>query len=233
MSALASLLAEHEKRTEPGCLQCACGYQWRWDGAANPSDEHRAHVAAAIAARLAEREDDAGITPGGNPICSVCGKWNLLGHYCAPSERGGEVGALAEVERRIEAQRIQPPVASSGSWVNATLDLCLRIVAEVGAEYDEDYGPGCDCTELCSMGPTCPGGMLAGLEGSGCWRTDSAQQPPDPLAEGARAVVAARDTQRQSGRWRDQSALYAEIEARRALLLAREQQADGGEVGGS
>jgi hypothetical protein len=32
---------------------------------------------------------------------------------------------------------------------------------------------GCDCTELCSMGPTCPGGMLAELEGSGCWRTEA------------------------------------------------------------
>jgi hypothetical protein len=30
---------------------------------------------------------------------------------------------------------------------------------------------GCDCTELCGMGPTCPGGMLADLLGSGCWRT--------------------------------------------------------------
>jgi hypothetical protein len=35
---------------------------------------------------------------------------------------------------------------------------------------------GCHCTELCSMGPTCPGGMKAGLPGSGCWRT---QQPHD------------------------------------------------------
>lgn len=31
---------------------------------------------------------------------------------------------------------------------------------------------GCDCTELCSMGPTCPGGMLAHVPGSGCWRQD-------------------------------------------------------------
>ena len=31
-------------------------------------------------------------------------------------------------------------------------------------------GAGCDCAELCSMGPTCPGGMLARLPGSGCWR---------------------------------------------------------------
>ena len=33
------------------------------------------------------------------------------------------------------------------------------------------YEPGCDCDELCSMGPTCPGGILARLPGSGCWRT--------------------------------------------------------------
>lgn len=33
---------------------------------------------------------------------------------------------------------------------------------------------GCDCIELCSMGPTCPGGLLAGLPGSGCWRSESA-----------------------------------------------------------
>jgi hypothetical protein len=35
----------------------------------------------------------------------------------------------------------------------------------------EPIEEGCDCTELCEMGPTCPGGMLAGLPGSGCSRT--------------------------------------------------------------
>lgn len=46
---------------------------------------------------------------------------------------------------------------------------------------------GCDCTELCSMGPTCPGGALAGLPGSGCWRTkvepvrvSASSLPPPP-----------------------------------------------------
>jgi len=34
---------------------------------------------------------------------------------------------------------------------------------------------GCDCTELCAMGPTCPGGMLAGLPDAGCWRTADAE----------------------------------------------------------
>jgi hypothetical protein len=35
---------------------------------------------------------------------------------------------------------------------------------------------GCDCAELCSMGPTCPGGMLAGLPGAGCRRTEGGEQ---------------------------------------------------------
>lgn len=35
---------------------------------------------------------------------------------------------------------------------------------------------GCDCTELCSMGPTCPGGVLAGLSGSGCGRAQAADR---------------------------------------------------------
>lgn len=34
-----------------------------------------------------------------------------------------------------------------------------------------DAHDGCDCTELCAMGPTCPGGMLAELPASGCHRT--------------------------------------------------------------
>lgn len=43
-------------------------------------------------------------------------------------------------------------------------------------EQDE----GCDCTELCEMGPTCPGGSLAGLAGSGCWRQDPDGGISDP-----------------------------------------------------
>lgn len=29
---------------------------------------------------------------------------------------------------------------------------------------------GCDCTDLCNMGPTCPGAIAAGLNGAGCRR---------------------------------------------------------------
>ena len=41
------------------------------------------------------------------------------------------------------------------------------------AVADDIDQTGCDCTELCSMGPTCPGGMLARLPGAGCWRVVS------------------------------------------------------------
>lgn len=47
---------------------------------------------------------------------------------------------------------------------------CLVCGYEGTGEPPDDL-TGCDCDELCSMGPTCPGGMLAGLEGAGCWRT--------------------------------------------------------------
>lgn len=45
----------------------------------------------------------------------------------------------------------------------------------------EDFGPGCDCKTLCAMGPTCPGGMLAGLDGSGCWRSPEPDQNDIPI----------------------------------------------------
>lgn len=40
-----------------------------------------------------------------------------------------------------------------------------------------DVYEGCDCTELCDMGPTCPGGMLAQLPGSGCARMPAPSTP--------------------------------------------------------
>lgn len=55
--------------------------------------------------------------------------------------------------------------AAEGDSVAAWLDL--RAASGEALE-------GCDCTELCSMGPTCPGGMLADLPDSGCWRSDAA-----------------------------------------------------------
>lgn len=45
---------------------------------------------------------------------------------------------------------------------------------------------GCDCAELCAMGPTCPGGMLAGLPDAGCWRTLDHLDPARPSDPGCR-----------------------------------------------
>lgn len=64
-----------------------------------------------------------------------------------------------------------------GSGVEADIDCPI---------HGEEPQGGCDCTELCGMGPTCPGGSLAGLPGSGCWRT----KPTDAsIAAGLRATV--------------------------------------------
>lgn len=54
----------------------------------------------------------------------------------------------------------------------------VTATALVNRWLDAERNEGCDCTELCSMGPTCPGGGLAGLPGSGCWRTN-----PDDRSE--------------------------------------------------
>lgn len=145
---------------------------------------HRAHVAAAIAARLAEREAAL--------LCSQCGeqlacmvKVGTADGWCATcldeaSERGGEVGALAEVERRD---------CGHPAWMTTRNNCCA----------------------------------VCGVE------RPPAQQPPDPLAEGVEALAA---------EWDDYSLEPGSIEDRmrddlRALLSAREQQADGGEPGSS
>lgn len=61
-----------------------------------------------------------------------------------------------------------------------------------GAEV-EDW-TGCDCTELCSMGPTCPGGMLAGLPDSGCWRTPATPKIGGEVGTGADEGATGQDT---------------------------------------
>lgn len=65
-----------------------------------------------------------------------------------------------------------PRVAATelfGSTVVASPALCTPCLFGCTELEEPD---GCECTTLCSMGPTCPGGMLAGVEGSGCWRTE-------------------------------------------------------------
>lgn len=53
------------------------------------------------------------------------------------AERGGEVGALAEVERRIEAERVAARADSAMATV-AALGIALRIVREVAAQQPPD-----------------------------------------------------------------------------------------------
>lgn len=92
---------------------------------------------------------------------------------------------VADLRRQVDAVRsVHLPCAKHPTCADSD-DFChecghaypcltiraLDAPAQPTDEADEDYGPGCDCTELCSMGPTCPGGTLAGLSGSGCWRT--------------------------------------------------------------
>ena len=72
-------------------------------------------------------------------------------------------------------------------------------------EHDDEQeeAEGCDCAELCEMGPTCPGGMLARLPGSGCWRTASSPRVTDEqLAEWeALADAATTGPWESSGPW--------------------------------
>ena len=58
-------------------------------------------------------------------------------------------------------------VAAVAVW--AAIEAWLRIGERRRTRWANVTG--CDCTELCAMGPTCPGGGLAGLPGAGCWRT--------------------------------------------------------------
>ena len=61
-------------------------------------------------------------------------------------------------------------------------DACCQPEAPAATEDKADDG--CDCVELCSMGPTCPGGILAGLDGAGCWRDATHGGNHAPLFDG-------------------------------------------------
>jgi hypothetical protein len=58
-------------------------------------------------------------------------------------------------------------------WVKASDDRWVSLDSERQTRRDLTWvmDEGCDCAELCEMGPTCPGGGLAGLPGAGCHRT--------------------------------------------------------------
>lgn len=83
--------------------------------------------------------------------------------------------ALVAVRRAFDLQCPPGPAENyvdRGAWMaHSWWDKVLgNILNRAGAGDIQGEGAGCDCIELCSMGPTCPGGMLARLPGSGCWR---------------------------------------------------------------
>lgn len=76
----------------------------------------------------------------------------------------------------------------------------IQVAAMAAAWADViETTPGCDCTELCSMGPTCPGGYFAGLPGAGCFRSRTpepvAAVAPDPEDEDLEQTLVAYDEQ--------------------------------------
>lgn len=86
----------------------------------------------------------------------------LAAHPAPPSE-----AATEEVECACESVVGR---VDYGTGIEYDVD---RSSCPVHADDDDEVYSGCGCTTLCAMGPTCPGGMLAGLPGSGCHRTPS------------------------------------------------------------
>ena len=82
-------------------------------------------------------------------------------------------GSFSPVERWVRA--------ADGDWIS--LDSERRTSRDIVLEPE-----GCACTELCEMGPTCPGGMLAGLPGSGCVRRGVCLCPEENECDCARPV---------------------------------------------
>lgn len=113
--------------------------------------------------------------PCGEPGCTECGN--------PPNPTSEEIsmdtptpGTVAIVEGRVAvliARDRNGDTTGRWQWMNGdwtTIPLGdIEVLGHVDDLITSDGG--CDCTELCAMGPTCPGGMTAGLPGSGCART--------------------------------------------------------------
>jgi hypothetical protein len=98
---------------------------------------------------------------------------------------------------------VYPPVRCrcgwrrGGSHFEHVAAAILEALAASNAATDPADGQaaneGCGCTELCAMGPTCPGGMLARLPGSGCWRSSAdGQAVAEGLSEDEIRVIGTR-----------------------------------------
>ena len=153
-----AVLDEHRwKSMGVSSVDCECGAILYGPGLTQfPADEaFRRHIAAHIIALLRAGEQarvDAAKADGWHEAL----RW--IRHY---AETTSPDHAIEHIDR---AEPFNPYRA-------ALRDATHTDAPEATAEDAEDEEGGCDCTELCSMGPTCPGGMLARLPGSGCWRT--------------------------------------------------------------
>jgi hypothetical protein len=174
---------QHHDHTEP-IIGCRCAERY-------PTPERRAEMereAAAMVAkilptppepqsapedvRLSEEERDQ-ILDAILDDRSRAEGYSVLG----PGGTDGQTPTVYEAVGRILAARL---ATAEQKWREAgARDALAEVERRIAAS-------GCDCTELCSMGPTCPGGMLAGLPGSGCWRADAPIHDGNhaPLPEG-------------------------------------------------
>jgi hypothetical protein len=122
---------------------------WHEDGAA----EVRARVEA-VADWLAAQEADV--------------------HDVADEYAEGARDAYDAAETRLRAALAEEPAETGQKPAQDGLKGCREGDSTSQSPQNGSQGDseGCDCVELCDMGPTCPGGMLARLPGSGCWRSD-------------------------------------------------------------
>lgn len=85
----------------------------------------------------------------------------------------GRVVALADRWDAMTPNERAPVRLSAG--------VLREALGDYDADGDEGLSPGCDCTALCSMGSTCPGGILAGLS-EGCTDEPSLLPPGEYVA---------------------------------------------------
>jgi hypothetical protein len=119
------VLAEHTYNIHLGGCSCGAkprrGQMWM---------DHRAHVAAAIAARLAEAGDPK--CEHGIGLTDLCMFADHIANADDEAERGGEVGALAEGERIW--------VAGEPVWIHYDPDLTVEGEPRLGCADTEPTG---------------------------------------------------------------------------------------------
>lgn len=102
--------------------------------------------------------------------CGGCAGLGAHRRWC-PAEVGEQAAYFGQLSEKAESLGDSIGPNDMGA-ANVAWQLAATLGARAIEDRDAHYAQvaGCDCTTLCSMGPTCPGGMLADLPGSGCWR---------------------------------------------------------------